>query len=367
MSAAHSFEAVFGRPATIFERAPGRVNLIGEHTDYSGGFVLPMAIPLHTEVELAPRRDGMARVGSLDVPGAARSTFVLGCEHRTRGWLDYVQGVTAALRADGFSIRGFDARFRSTIPVGAGLSSSAALAVALLRALRLAFSLRLDDVAIARLAQAAETDFVGAPVGIMDPMASSLGRDDEALFLDTRSLHFERVALPRTLELLVLDSGVKHQHAGGGYRARRAEVEQAAQRLGVALLRDVGPERLGDVAELPPPLDRRARHVITENQRVLDAVRALRAADEAALGALFAASHASMRDDFEVSVPEVDRIVASAAADPDVVAARLTGGGFGGAVVVLARAGHGRAAARRVADAAGSDVRVVLPAPSAKE
>jgi galactokinase len=262
-----------------------------------------------------------------------------------------VQGVTHVLADAGLGVHGFDARIDSTVPVGSGLSSSAALEIALLRALDAAFSLGLDPVAMARAGRRAENEFVGAPVGIMDQMACALADETHALFIDTRSLAWERVPLPRHVEVAVVDSGVAHQHAGGGYRRRRAECEEAAARLGVSALRDVGVDDLARVATLPSPLDRRARHVVTENARVLDAVAALRDGDTARLGVLFAASHTSMRDDFEVSVEEVDLIVRLAAGEPGVYGARLTGGGFGGAVVILTRHGEGAECARRIARA----------------
>jgi galactokinase len=198
------------------------------------------------------------------------------------------------------------------------------------------------------MAQRAEIEHAGVRCGIMDQMASSLADTEHALFLDTRTLGWERVALPQHVEVAVIDSGVTHRHASGGYRRRRAECEDAAARLGVPALRDVGVEDLPRVRALPPPLDRRARHVVTENARVLEAVAALRAGDAMRVGALLAASHASMRDDFEVSIDEIDLIVRLAGRDRDVYGARLTGGGFGGAVVILARSGAGGACVERI-------------------
>lgn len=325
--------------------APGRVNLIGEHTDYSHGFVLPAAIPQRTRVLLAPRADIVVRVASHEIGEAA--AYALGEERRSGRWLDYVQGVTWALREAGHAIWGFDAAIASDVPMGSGLASSAALEVALLRALRAAFGLDLDDVRLALLAQRAESAFVGARVGVMDQMAASLADDRTALFLDTRSLAWERVPLPRGAELVVIDSGVRHDHAAGGYNVRRSECERAATLLGVASLRDAGPDDVARAA-LPDPLSRRARHVVTENARVLEALAAMRAGDLARLGALFDASHESLRDDFEVSVPETDLLVDLARREPEVFGARLTGGGFGGSVVILARTGAGREVAVRV-------------------
>ena len=274
----------------------------------------------------------------------------LGRETRGRGWLDFVQGITWALAAEGHELSGFDCLIESDVPVGSGLSSSAALEVSLLRALRSAFGLRIDDVALARLGQKAENEFVGAPVGIMDQMASNLAGPGEALFLDTRTLAFERIPLPGTVELAVVDSSIAHRHSSGDYRTRRAECERAATLLGVPQLRDLDCREMKRIQDLPAPLDRRARHVVTENARVLEAVEALRAGDAARLGALFHASHQSMRDDYEVSIPEIDRLVEIAGAEPDVFGARLTGGGFGGSIVILTRAGTARQVARRLCE-----------------
>ncbi|WP_437745659.1 galactokinase [Sorangium sp. So ce302] len=347
----NGFEVVFGRPAKVLAEAPGRVNLIGEHTDYSGGYVLPTAIPQKTRVELAPREDRLIQVATANVDGGARLSFRAGEEARRGLWLDYVQGITAVLRSRGASIPGFDARIKSTVPLGSGLSSSASLLVALARALRSMLGLSIDDVEIARIAHAAEHDFVGAPVGTMDQMAASLADESTALFIDTRTLAFERIPLPAEAELLVVDSGVAHQHASGDYKTRRAECERAAAALGVPELRDVDATVEPRIASLPAPLDRRARHVVTENARVLAAVAALRAGDLGRLGELFDASHRSMRDDFEVSVPAVDDLVESARAQPDVFGARLTGGGFGGAIVALVKRGRAASVGRAVVEA----------------
>ena len=318
--------------------APGRVNLIGEHTDYNGGFVLPMAIPQRTRVTLRPREGRRVR---LESAGMARAEFTLGDERRTGEWSDYVKGVTWVLARAGFSPGGMDVQIRSDVPVGGGLSSSAALCVALLRAMREAWSLALPDLELALLAQKVETGFVGAPVGVMDQMASSLADDRTALFIDTRSLAYQRTPLPPEAAILVINSGIRHSNATGDYRTRRAECEEAARRLGVPQLRDLGDADLPALERLPDLLRRRARHVVTENARVLAAVRALEARDLQALGRLFTESHASMRDDFDVSLPEIDRLVEIAAGVSGVFGARLTGGGFGGCIVVLA---HIRAA-----------------------
>jgi galactokinase len=322
------------------------VNLIGEHTDYNGGFVLPTPIPREARVELTPREDGRVHVRSDQVSDAG--AYVVGQEQPRWDWLDYVQGVTWALRDAGFTVDGFTLSVASDVPMGAGLSSSAAFEVAMLRAIRAAFGLDLDDTRLALLGQRAENDFVGARCGIMDQMVASLGQPGTALFLDTRSLEFRRVPLPRAADIVVIHSGVSHALAGGDYNTRRAECEAAARALGVQWLRELAPADLPRLAKLPEPLGRRARHVVTEDERVLAAVEAMEANHVEALGRLFDASHASMRDDFEVSTPEVDLLVEIAQRDASVFGARMTGGGFGGAVVVLTSAGAGRQAGERI-------------------
>lgn len=347
MDTAATFEELFGAPAELQADAPGRVNLIGEHTDYNGGFVLPTAIPQRTSVALRRRADNVVRVHSANLHDLQQ--YTLGMERPGRGWADYVQGVTAVLLRDHHTLGGVDLWVKSEVPLGSGLSSSAALEVALLRALRQAFGLKLDDVALALAAQRVETEFVGAPVGVMDQMASSLADTGTALFLDTRTLAFRRVAIPPALEVVVIDSGVSHSHVAGDYRRRRQECEAAAALLGVHQLRDLRETELSALARLPDVLRRRARHVVTENARVHALVAAFEEVRLEAIGGLLAASHASMRDDFEVSVPETDLLVELAVAQPEILGARLTGGGFGGSIVALAAAGRGRAAAERVA------------------
>jgi galactokinase len=330
------FAGVFVREAEGWASAPGRVNLIGEHTDYHEGYVLPAIIPQQTLVIGARRDDRLVRVRSDAMPGGIVD-YEIGAERRGRGWVDYVQGVTAVLSSRVYPIRGMDLAIHSDVPAGAGVSSSAALAVALLRLLRQLWALDVDDVEIARIAQRSETEFVGAPVGIMDPMACSLGAAGEALFLDTRTLAYDRVPIPPAVQIVAIDSGQRHQHAGGEYATRREESFAAAARMGVSHLRDADLTMLAD-AGLEPLLERRARHVISENARVLEARQALTAGDAARAGTLFNASHASMRDDYEVSTPEIDRLVGIAQSHEAVYGARMTGGGFGGAVVLLAAA-----------------------------
>lgn len=367
-SAAPSFRALFGADPAVRAEAPGRVNVIGEHTDYNGGFVLPAAIPQRTAVELR-RIDGrVVSVWSRDIRGGDRKEYALGIETPQRDWIDYVQGVTQVLARDGHAIGAFQLRVESDVPVGSGLSSSAALEISVLRALREAFGLALTDTELALIGQRVENDFVGAPVGIMDQMACALAGDRGMLFLDTRSLQHEEIPLPPSAQLLVIDSGIAHSHASGEYRTRRAECARAASLLGVPQLRDVDASELARVAALPDPLGRRARHVITENQRVLDTVQAFRAGDLPTVGRLLAESHASMRDDFEVSIPDIDLLVSITAQQKGVFGARLTGGGFGGSIVALttgtAAAEAGRLAVAEYARRSGRAAAVLVPAGS---
>jgi galactokinase len=328
-----TFRQLFGRAPEVVAEARGRANLIGEHTDHSGGFVLPLPLPLSTRVELRPRADRRVRVHSVQMAATAR--FVLGQAGKLERWARYVRAATEVAGAR--PISGFDARIDSSVPVGAGLASSAALLVALLRAFRIAFRWRLSDVSLALMAHRAETDFVGVPVGVMDPLVASLGRLGSALFLDTTSLRTEQILLPEAFGLAVLHSGIPHQLVQGHYRLRRQQCEAAARALGVASLRALSLEDLPRIEALRPPLARRARHVLTENARVLEAVDALRAGDLQGLGALFDASHRSLRHDFQVSLPPVNTLVALARKSPGVLGARMTGAGFGGAIVVLGR------------------------------
>jgi galactokinase len=360
-----SFAELFGRAPVVAEAAHGRVNLIGEHTDYNGGFVLPVPIPQRTCVELAPRDDRLVRIVSA-YDGGLVHTYALGTETKTGSWTDYVQGVTASLATAGFELRGFDARIASDVPAGSGLASSAALEVALLRALRAAFALALDAVGLALIGQRAENEFVGARVGIMDQLCAAVGVPGHAIFLDTRSMEWCLVLLPEMLDLIVIHSGITHAHAGGAYNQRRAECERASALLGVTMLRQVRVRDLPPPGRLPPPLDRRVRHVVTENERVQGAVQALRRGALRRLGQLLAWSHESLRDDYAVSTPEIDLLVELTAGQPGVYGARLTGGGFGGCIVALAEHGAGKAAAAHAVQEYNArtrlPARVLLPA-----
>ena len=363
----HDIIRYLGHRRTIIGQAPGRVNLIGEHTDYSGGFVLPTVISQTTAVALAANPDGSCRVWSHAVPHEQQQArYTVGEEARTGGWVDYVQGCTAVLRAAGSTVGGFDAVIRSEVPLGSGLSSSASLSVSLLRAMRELFQLHFDDVVLASLARRVETDFIGVPVGVMDPIACALGAVNHALFLDTRDLTWQLVRFPSSLQLAVINSGQRHNHDTGGYRQRREECDAATRALGVQALRDVPEQDLRLLDSLDPTLLKRARHIISENARVLAAVEALRKRDGARFGALMNASHASLRDDYEVSTPEIDRLVELARAQSGVLGARITGGGFGGSIVVLTLAGRAAKVAAAVAlggrQTLGLDTEVLVPA-----
>ena len=362
-----AFEQVFGRSPTVSTSAPGRVNLIGDHTDYNGGFVFPTTIPQRTCVLLAPRDDDRARVASADTATENFLEYRIGAEQLGRGWLDYVQGATAVLRGAAHRCLGFDLSIASEVPPGIGLSSRAALVVAVLRALRLAFGHSYGEVELALIAQRVETEFVGAPVGVMDPLICNLGEPGEALFIDTRSLEFVRVALPDQLEPLVISSGLAHRHATGDYRTRRSECERATQLLGVNQLRDLTSDHSARIAVLPAPLNRRARHVFTENLRVLAMVKAFQSGEVDALGPLLRTSHASLRDDFEVSIPEIDLLVELGCGEPGVLGARLTGGGFGGSVVMLVKKGEARTVGARIVqryfERTGGLARMLVPPP----
>ncbi|HEY3217864.1 MAG TPA: galactokinase, partial [Candidatus Limnocylindria bacterium] len=261
-----------------------------------------------------------------------------------------MRAVTWVLLRSGHAVRGFEARIRSDIPAGAGLGSSAALAVALLRALREAFSLAIDDRALALLAHRGEVDFVGARVGTMDQLAASLGRAGEALFIDTRTMELVPIPLPPALGLVVIDSGIAHRHATGGYNMRRRECEEAARLIGVPALRDATEADVAVLERARPELAARARHVVTENARVSAFLPALRAGELDSCGRLLDQSHRSLRDDFAVSTPEIDVLIELLRAQPGVYGARMVGGGFGGSVLALSAQDVRDRAARAAAD-----------------
>jgi len=341
--AREGFQAVFGTTPDGLWSAPGRVNLIGEHTDYNFGFVLPFAIDRRTLVALGVREDRVLRIASTFADEVVEIALDDLQPDALGSWSAYPLGVAWALGEFGTdlsAVPGVDLFIDSDVPVGAGLSSSAAIECAVALALNDVWRLELDRPTLARVGQRAENVAVGAPTGIMDQSASLLGVADHAVFLDCRSLETELVPLGLTeagLAILVIDTGVKHSHATGGYGERRASCERGAKALGVESLRDL---TMADLPRAQGELDdetfRRVRHVVTENQRVLDTVAALRAAGATAIGELLDASHRSMRDDFEISVPELDLAVETAVS-AGALGARMTGGGFGGAAIALMR------------------------------
>lgn len=341
------FLDTFGYEPSGVWSAPGRANLIGEHTDYNDGFVLPFAIEHRTRVALGTRDDGRIRVVSTfdtePVEVALAELDALFPERRDEvvEWARYPLGVAWALLSSALGAAGHvgvDLAFSSDVPVGAGLSSSAAIENATAVALDDVWQLGLDRVDLAQAGRRAENEAVGAPTGIMDQMASMLGRADAAIFLDCRSLDANVVDLgfaAAGLDLVVIDTGVTHAHSTGGYGERRAACERGAAIMGVPALRDLSVYDLPRAQELMDDVTfRRVRHVVTENQRVLDTVRTLREEGPRAIGELLVASHASMRDDFEISVPELDTAV-EAALGAGAIGARMTGGGFGGAAIAL--------------------------------
>jgi galactokinase len=319
--------------------APGRLNLIGEHTDYNDGFVLPLALPYATTASVTARSDGLIRMRSVQ-RGEAEARVADLAPGAEESWSSYVAGVVWALGQDGHDVAGgFDVSVDGRVPVGAGLSSSAALECSVAAALDDLLGLGLARRDLALLAQRVENDFVGIPSGMMDQMASMLCTEANALFLDCRSLEVEQVPLdPAAAGLVVLgmDSRAPHQLTDGAYGDRRRDCEAAARTLGVPALRDATEDDLGRLSGVEL---KRARHVVTEDARVLATVAALRAGRTEDVGPLLSASHASMRDDFEITVPRVD-LLASAAEDAGALGARMTGGGFGGCVLALVPAGR---------------------------
>lgn len=335
------FAEVFGREPDGVWSAPGRVNLIGEHTDYNLGFVLPFAINRRTVAAVGARDDRVLRVGSTFADEVVEVSLDELAPEVLSGWSAYPLGVAWALGqfgADLAAVPGVDILLDSNVPVGAGLSSSAAIEGAVAVALNDLWRLGFDRRTLARVGQRAENVAVGAPTGIMDQSASLLGERDAAVFLDCRSLDSEVVPLgleAAGLEILIIDTGVTHSHATGGYAERRASCEEGARILGVEALRDVSVGDLDRARELMDDVTfRRVRHVVTEDQRVLDTVRTLREQGPGAIGELLDASHVSMRDDFEISVPELDLAVETAQAN-GAIGARMTGGGFGGSAIAL--------------------------------
>ncbi|MCB5178380.1 galactokinase [Streptomyces antimicrobicus] len=349
------FERIHGRAPHGVWAAPGRVNLIGEHTDYNDGFALPMALPQRTVLAARRRADGLLRLHSAQ--GDGRTTQLRVAElapGAVPGWARYPAGVVWALRERGLPVGGADLYLDSTVPTGAGLSSSAALECAVAVAYDELYGLGLERPELARVAQYAENAFAGVPCGVMDQMASVCSAEGHALHLDSRSLEVRQVPFDLTghgLRLLVLDTRVQHDLADGAYAALRAGCERAAKLLGLGALRDLTePELPAALAALPAELVPLVRHVVTENARVEQAVARLAAGEPEALGPVLTAGHASLRDDYRVSCPETDLAVDTAVA-AGALGARMTGGGFGGSVIALVPAAAAPAVAAAVAEA----------------
>ncbi len=348
---AQAFAGRFGRPATHAAAAPGRVNLIGEHTDYNDGFVLPMAIERQTVVVAARREDRTARFASEQLPGQVTIDLDAPIRPGEPAWGNYVRGVVAGCLDAGLDPGGFDALIGSSVPTGGGLSSSAALEVATATLLESLAGRTIDPTDKARLCQQADHDFVGVPCGIMDQLISASARPDAAMLIDCRSLECRPVPITdRSVAVLIINSNVAHKLVSGEYAQRRRQCEEAARVLGVSALRDADLDALEAArSRLDAVVYQRARHVIEENARTLDAADRLAAGDWPAFGELMLQSHASLRDRYEVSCPELDLLVELAMAERarGVFGSRMTGGGFGGCTVTLVR----DEAARAVADA----------------
>lgn len=328
-----AYAARFGTAPDAVAWAPGRVNLLGEHTDYNGGCVLPMPLALGTAVALGPGdAPGVLNLASGDFEGGVSRRAD---ETASGHWSDYLLGSLVAGGAGAVAATGLNAVVVSDLPVGSGLSSSAAIEIASLRALAALTGTALDPVEAAITARAVENGFIGMPCGIMDQFAVSVGTPGSALFLDTRTLAHEPAPLPSGHSFIVIHSGVSHKLAESGYATRVAECKAACAALGVALLSDLGPDDLGRVEALDDPLDRRARHIITDNRLTREGVAALAAGDAVRFGALMVESHATERDNYEITVAETDAMVEAAVA-AGALGARQTGGGFGGSIVVLA-------------------------------
>ena len=330
------FKEIFGGPPTYLIRAPGRVNLIGEHTDYTDGFVLPMTIDRAVWIAMRPRPDHTLILHSLDFDDAAEIDLD-NLRREGSSWREYVKGVAFILRSES-RLRGWEGVLGGDVPIGAGLSSSAAVEMAAALAFAVAGDLSWDAARMARVGQRAENEWVGINCGIMDQMISAAGRRDHALLIDCRSLETRSVPLPPDTAIVVLDTATRRGLVDSAYNERRAQCEAAAAYFGVPALRDVDMATFErDAGGLDEVVRRRARHVISENERTLAVAEAMRRGDAVEMGRLMNDGHASMRDDFEISRQEMDVMVALAQSDPACYGARMTGGGFGGAAVALVR------------------------------
>lgn len=334
-----SFQSYFNTKPKFIVRAPGRVNLIGEHTDYNDGFVLPIAIDREVCIALNPRDDETIRLFSLDLK--TDSVFNLHSLNPSNGWDAYPQGVANELMKAGYEIKGFDAIITGDIPRGAGLSSSAAVELATARAFSVISGFEWDAVKMAKLCQKAENEWVGVNSGIMDQMASASCKAGYAMFLDCRSLEIEHIPLPQKISIVILDTSTRRGLVESAYNERRSQCEEAARWFGVKALRDVRLDsekwkvESGKMKEERELVFKRARHVISENERVLEAIEVMRNGNVKRLGELFNASHESLRDDFEVTNDALNIMVECAREQVGCYGARMTGAGFGGCAVAL--------------------------------
>jgi galactokinase len=363
----------FGRAPTV-SRAPGRVNLIGEHTDYNDGFVMPAALEFATLTAASARPDRRLAVYSMIMDETREFDLDAPPEGASGDWSDYVIGVALMLERTGLTLSGADLIVWSDVPIGAGLSSSAALEVSVAHALLTQSDLPFDPIKVARICQRAENDFVGMRCGVMDQYIACCGVAGHALLIDCRSLSSRHVAIAPNLRLLIANSGVRHQHAGGEYNLRREACEEGVRLLSrylgpVQALRDVTPQQLeAKRRKLPDLVYRRCRHIVTENARVLEAERALEAGDFVACGCAMNASHLSMQKDFEITCPEVDMLAGLAQTVEGVYGSRMTGGGFGGCTISLLEASAVDKASQILTDgyriATGLDTDLFVCAPS---
>ena len=328
-----SFTTYFNAKPEFLVRAPGRVNLIGEHTDYNDGFVLPMAIDRAIWIALSPRADTQVRIRSLDLE--VDSAFDLHSLAKGKGWLEYIKGVANELQKAGYELRGFDAVLTGDVPRAAGLSSSAAVELATARAFSAVSGFAWDAAKMAKLSQKAENKWVGVNCGIMDQMASAASKEGFALFLDCRTLEYQHAPLPENTSVVILDTSTRRGLVDSAYNERRSQCEEAARWFGVKALRDVSVDEFERSSGLSEIVMKRARHIITENARVLEAVDVMKAGNIKRLGELFNASHNSLRDDFEVTNEALNQIVECAREQSSCYGARMTGAGFGGCAVAL--------------------------------
>ena len=349
------FTRCYGSPPELVVRAPGRVNLIGEHTDYNDGYVLPIAIDRSVLLAASMRIDRTVRVRAVDFDSQVTFSLDHIVHDERRRWSNYQRGVAAVLQEGGLKLPGMEAAFTSDVPIGAGLSSSAAVEMAMAVAWQTLSGFALPRPDLALLCQRAENTFVGVNCGIMDQFICGLGQENAALFIDCRTLEYKPVPLPEGVAVVVMDTAKQRGLSDSAYNTRRAECEEGVHLLSAHLphieaLRDVSVEEFERYANgLPSNVKRRCRHVVKENQRVLDSIEALASNDIATFGKLMNASHHSLRDDYEVSCVELDTMVEAAWKTPGVIGARMTGAGFGGCAVALVEAGRAETLGRQVA------------------